>query len=209
MFSARVRPRAPRRTRRRSGGWRSATASRRAPSRTKRTGRAWSADGSRQSSPMALLNIAQVGAAIEQIEHEQLPIATGAGPDLLTLICGGNDVIRRFACERTDLAADLDRIYGRFAAALSDTEVLTATYPPICSPCPQASRPVAESRTGCAPQRDHPRSEPPPIGFALRRTCRPSRASRRFQLRSGSESTHRVHGHGSPPTCSGLRSRNC
>jgi lysophospholipase L1-like esterase len=86
-----------------------------------------------RTSPTALLNLAQVGARIDQIEREQLPIAYGIGPDLVTLICGGNDVIGSVRPRDEDLAADLDRIYGRLVAGLPRARLLTATYPPIAA----------------------------------------------------------------------------
>lgn len=96
-----------------------------------------------ESAPIALLNLAEVGARIEEIEHEQLPIAVGTAPDLVTLICGGNEVIGTVRPREDELAAGLERIYGRLSSELDRAQLLTATYPPIA---PHALRPRTRRR---------------------------------------------------------------
>ncbi|GIK77490.1 MAG: hypothetical protein BroJett022_11800 [Actinomycetes bacterium] len=81
--------------------------------------------------PTALLNVAAAGATIADIERDQLPLAIGTGPDIVTLICGGNDVIGTVRPRPERIAADLDRIFGALASSLPRARLLTATYPPI------------------------------------------------------------------------------
>jgi len=81
--------------------------------------------------PIELHNLAVAGAALAEIESEQLPRAIAAAPDLLTLIGGGNDVIATVRPRTDSIAADLERILGRVVTELPATAVMTATYPPI------------------------------------------------------------------------------
>jgi len=83
------------------------------------------------AAPTALLNLAEAGARIADIERDQVPLAIGTGPDIVSLICGGNDVIGTVRPRPDILAVDLDRILGTLARALPRTRLLTATYPPI------------------------------------------------------------------------------
>jgi lysophospholipase L1-like esterase len=81
--------------------------------------------------PTALLNLAAAGATVADIERDQLPIAVGTAPDLVTLICGGNDVIGTVRPRPDVLAVDLERIFATVAEELPRARRLTATYPPI------------------------------------------------------------------------------
>jgi len=83
--------------------------------------------------PAELTNVAVAGATAAMVEADQLPWAVAAGPDLVSLICGGNDVIGAVRPRPHELAADLGRAFGRLAAELPDAQLLTATYPPIAA----------------------------------------------------------------------------
>lgn len=80
-----------------------------------------------------LLNLARVGARTEELEREQLPVALASGPTLISLICGGNDVIGSVRPALGGFRSDLDRIYGRVRTELPGAAVLTATYPAVGS----------------------------------------------------------------------------
>jgi lysophospholipase L1-like esterase len=80
-----------------------------------------------------LTNVAVVGATAAMVKAGQLPRAIAAGPDLVTLICGGNDVIGAVRPRPAELATELGRAFARLAAELPDARLLTATYPPIAA----------------------------------------------------------------------------
>jgi lysophospholipase L1-like esterase len=81
--------------------------------------------------PVQLLNLARVGARTDAVEREQLPAALETDPNLLTLICGGNDVIGNVRPPLDEIAAGLERVFESARAALPDAALLTATYPAI------------------------------------------------------------------------------
>jgi len=95
------------------------------------------------TTPTTLINLAEVGARIDRIEAQQLPVAVSNRPDLVTVICGGNDVINTVRPMPAALALDIDYIFERVASALPDAGLLTATYPPIA---PDALRPRTRRR---------------------------------------------------------------
>ena len=77
----------------------------------------------------AFRNLAREGATSAQVEGDQLPEAIRLRPDLVTLVCGANDVLGSF---RPDLAAyeqRLDRMLARLAAKLPNAHLFTATTP--------------------------------------------------------------------------------
>ena len=77
------------------------------------------------------VNLAEVGATSEQVEQEQLERALELGPDVVTLVCGANDVL---FCTRPDAeayAARLSRMFARLRRELPQVAIVTATYPDI------------------------------------------------------------------------------
>jgi lysophospholipase L1-like esterase len=77
------------------------------------------------------VNLAEVGATSEQVEREQLERAIALEPDVVTLVCGANDVL---LCTRPDAdayAERLSRMFTRLRAERPDVMILTATYPDI------------------------------------------------------------------------------
>jgi lysophospholipase L1-like esterase len=84
-----------------------------------------------KSRPLALIRLAREGAKTAEVEADQLPDGLAAEPDIVTLICGANDVILsvRPALERFE--AELERCFKRIAAALPRARTLTATYPEV------------------------------------------------------------------------------
>ena len=77
---------------------------------------------------IALRNLAVDGATSSEV-LEQLPEAVELEPDLVTLVCGANDVLR---CTRPDAeryAANLALILGRLRVAHPEVRIATATSP--------------------------------------------------------------------------------
>jgi lysophospholipase L1-like esterase len=75
------------------------------------------------------VNLATVGATSEHVEREQLERALELAPDVVTLVCGANDVL---LCTRPDpdaYAARLSRMFARLRRELPDVHIVTATYP--------------------------------------------------------------------------------
>jgi lysophospholipase L1-like esterase len=76
-------------------------------------------------------NLAEVGATSEQVEREQLPRAVELEPDLVTLVCGANDVLDSTRPDPDAYAARLARMFARLRRGAPNAEILTATYPDI------------------------------------------------------------------------------
>jgi lysophospholipase L1-like esterase len=77
------------------------------------------------------VNLAEVGATSERVEAEQLDLALELSPDVVTLVCGANDVL---LCTRPDpdaYAERLGRMFARLRRERPDVMILTATYPDI------------------------------------------------------------------------------
>jgi lysophospholipase L1-like esterase len=76
-------------------------------------------------------NLAVVGATSEQVEREQLPRALELEPDLVTLVCGANDVLDSTRPDPDAYRVRLSRMFTRLRRAAPNAEILTATYPDI------------------------------------------------------------------------------
>jgi lysophospholipase L1-like esterase len=77
------------------------------------------------------VNLAAVGATSEHVEREQIERALELAPDVVTLVCGANDVL---FCTRPDpdaYAARLSRMFARLRRELPGVAIVTATYPDI------------------------------------------------------------------------------
>lgn len=72
---------------------------------------------------------ARYGAESVQVEAEQLGPAIEGEPDLMTLICGANDVILHTRPEVEAFAQRIDGMFARVREELPDTLLVTATYP--------------------------------------------------------------------------------
>jgi phosphatidylinositol alpha 1,6-mannosyltransferase len=76
-------------------------------------------------------NLAVVGATSEHVELEQLERALELEPDVVTLVCGANDVL---LCTRPDAdayAERLSRMFGRLRRERPEAVIATATYPDV------------------------------------------------------------------------------
>jgi lysophospholipase L1-like esterase len=76
-------------------------------------------------------NLASVGATSADVERDQLPRALELRPDLITLICGANDVLLSVRPDADAYAACLGRMFERVTAAVPEALVVTATYPDL------------------------------------------------------------------------------
>jgi phosphatidylinositol alpha 1,6-mannosyltransferase len=76
-------------------------------------------------------NLAEVGATSEKVEREQLPRAEELRPQLITLVCGANDVLESTRPDPGAYAIRLSRMFTRLRNAAPDAEILTATYPDL------------------------------------------------------------------------------
>jgi len=73
-------------------------------------------------------NLARDGATSTEV-MEQLPRAIELGPDLVTVICGANDVILDLRPDVPAFAARFGQILDRLTGALPEAAILTANYP--------------------------------------------------------------------------------
>jgi lysophospholipase L1-like esterase len=76
-------------------------------------------------------NLATIGATSEHVERDQLPRALELKPDVITLVCGANDVLLSTRPDPDAYAARLAGMFARLRRAAPYAEILTATYPDI------------------------------------------------------------------------------
>jgi lysophospholipase L1-like esterase len=76
-------------------------------------------------------NLAWDGATSEDVDREQLEPALALRPDLVTVICGANDVIYSVRPDPLAYANRMARMFSRIREELPDARIVTATYPDI------------------------------------------------------------------------------
>jgi phosphatidylinositol alpha 1,6-mannosyltransferase len=76
-------------------------------------------------------NLAWVGATSSDVEREQLERALSLEPDIVTLVCGANDVLESVRPDESAYAARLGRMFARLRSEAPRAAVVTATYPDI------------------------------------------------------------------------------
>jgi lysophospholipase L1-like esterase len=76
-------------------------------------------------------NLAWVGATSADVEEKQLKRAVELGPDVVTLVCGANDVLESVRPDPDEYARRLSRMFDRLRCDAPRAEVVTATYPDI------------------------------------------------------------------------------
>ena len=76
-------------------------------------------------------NLATVGATSEHVESEQLERAIELDPDLVTLVCGANDVLASTRPDSREYAERLGRMFRRLRREAPNAEILSTTYPDI------------------------------------------------------------------------------
>lgn len=87
------------------------------------------ADSLREENPgLEYVNLARDGADSHEILG-QIPGAIAARPDLITLVCGANDVILNLRPDIPTFAARFELMLDRLRRALPGAAILTATYP--------------------------------------------------------------------------------
>jgi lysophospholipase L1-like esterase len=83
----------------------------------------------RQANPgLRFNNIAVCGATSADVAR-QTDIALGIEPDLVTVVCGMNDVLKSVRLDPEGFAAALAAIFDRLQAELPNSAILTATAP--------------------------------------------------------------------------------
>lgn len=84
-----------------------------------------------ESSPrLRFRNLAAAGATSHEVAAEQLGPALALRPDLISLICGANDVLLCVRPDEDGFARTLDAMLRRIGTAAPAALVVTATYPP-------------------------------------------------------------------------------
>jgi lysophospholipase L1-like esterase len=76
-------------------------------------------------------NLAWVGATSADVEHKQLDRALELEPDVVTIVCGANDVLESVRPDPDEYARRLSRMFARLRRDAPGAEVVTATYPDI------------------------------------------------------------------------------
>jgi phosphatidylinositol alpha 1,6-mannosyltransferase len=76
-------------------------------------------------------NLAWVGATSADVERKQLDRAISLDPDVVTLVCGANDVLESTRPDAGAYAARLARMFARLRSDAPRAAVVTATYPDI------------------------------------------------------------------------------
>jgi phosphatidylinositol alpha 1,6-mannosyltransferase len=77
------------------------------------------------------VNLAVVGATSEDVEGEQLERAIELDPDVVTLVCGANDVLFSTRPDADAYADRLSRMFARLRRERPEVMIMTATYPDI------------------------------------------------------------------------------
>lgn len=88
-------------------------------------------------------NLAAVGVTSGDVASDQLGPALARRPDLISLICGANDVIQSVRPDEREFARTLAAMFERIRAEAPTALVVTATYPPIA---PAGVRPRTRRR---------------------------------------------------------------
>lgn len=83
---------------------------------------------SRLNPDFEYINLARDGATSSDV-LEQVPAAIGLEPELVTLVCGANDVILELKPDVGAFAQRFELILGRLKEALPGVAILTANYP--------------------------------------------------------------------------------
>jgi lysophospholipase L1-like esterase len=76
-------------------------------------------------------NFAAVGVTSHEVAAAQLAPALARAPDLISVICGANDVILSVRPDELEFARTLAAMFGRIGAEAPGALVVTATYPAI------------------------------------------------------------------------------
>jgi phosphatidylinositol alpha 1,6-mannosyltransferase len=93
-------------------------------------------------------NLAWVGATSHDVEEGQLGRALELEPDLVSLVCGANDVLYSVRPDARVYADRLSSMFARIRAAVPRAQVVTATYPDLSRFLELRERTAARVRGG-------------------------------------------------------------
>lgn len=108
----------------------------------------WADELARSMSGCRYVNLARRGARSTDVAAEQLPIALEIEPELVSLICGANDVLLTTRPDAAAFAVRLDSMLSTLRAEIPDVALVTATYPEIFSELPLRPRSRARVARG-------------------------------------------------------------
>ncbi|MEX1142495.1 MAG: SGNH/GDSL hydrolase family protein [Thermoleophilaceae bacterium] len=89
---------------------------------------------------LAFRNLARTGATSTDVAIWQLQEAIEHRPDLVSVVCGGNDVLLSVRPDPDMFAAVLDEILATLRRRVPDARVVTATYPRLATMLPLRER---------------------------------------------------------------------
>jgi lysophospholipase L1-like esterase len=78
-------------------------------------------------------NFATTRATSVDVERDQVPLALGLQPEIVSVTCGANDLIVSARPDIEGFAARFERILDRLSKGLSGAVIVTATYPDLSS----------------------------------------------------------------------------
>ncbi len=93
-------------------------------------------------------NLAVPGARAGEVRRDQLGPALALRPELVSVICGANDVVRTTRPDIERFAADFEEILSCLRSALPDASIVTATYPAVAEFLPLRPRSRARVTNG-------------------------------------------------------------
>jgi lysophospholipase L1-like esterase len=108
----------------------------------------WADEVARTLPAARYANVASIGATSEDVEQFQLPEALALEPDLVTLICGANDVLETVRPDPSGYAMRLLRMFGRIREEAPGALVMTMTYPDLSQFVPLRPRTEARVKRG-------------------------------------------------------------
>lgn len=80
---------------------------------------------------VSFASLARVGATSDAVLEQQLPCAIGYRPELVSVVCGANDVLMSLRPDARRFARTLETLLRRLTIVLPGTLVITATYPAV------------------------------------------------------------------------------
>jgi lysophospholipase L1-like esterase len=95
------------------------------------TGGRWADEVARALPGVSYVNLAEIGATSQVVEERQLSEGLSLEPDLISLICGANDVLETVRPDPGLFAGRLGRMLERIRREVPGAEVFTITYPDL------------------------------------------------------------------------------
>jgi lysophospholipase L1-like esterase len=93
-------------------------------------------------------NFAKIGATSRHVEEEQLEPGLALRPDLVSLICGANDVLESVRPDPGAFGERLGEMFGRIREVVPGAAIVTATYPDLSRFVQLRERTAARVRRG-------------------------------------------------------------